>query len=637
MVRSRIVRDFRTGLKLSFSDLYHEWKLSVCLIFAIAGVIAPLLLLFGLKYGTFTTLRIRLVEDPKNREIIPLSTIEYREKWFQEVAARPDVAFLLPKTREIAVIIYVQLAVYAKEGISLKSKLAGLTKLDAVPTGPGDTLLLENGAKIPGEGQCVLTRLASETIGAKRGDRLECIIDRKRFKKHESVSFFLDVIDVLPDRAGAEKTIFIPLFLVDAIETYRDGGAVPRYGWPGDLDRVNPTFDGFTLVFKNPLPLQQQLSLTATTGLRHIREIRADEAFDIIGLSLPNHLHSYLLYNLRDSVGFESLNAVASKLKGQNAILIPYVNPLKVMISGKTGARDRQITLSGYWASKETLKMLGHPSLPAFEPLRQRQNAEQLLKIVLPAHSGVTDLGKMLNITVGDGNRSLSFPVRVTAEIKGIQNAFVPAELGGIINTFLKQKKSRLFFDKTQKEFLLDSHDYVGFRMYARSIDDVEPLRSFLTNQGIDVLTKAYEIERVRSVDHGLTRIFWLVAVVGISGCLATLAASFASSVERKRRDLGIMRLMGISGWLIFQVPVSQALIIGTSGFVVALSAFFVISRVINQIFGENLSSEGQMCILEPMHFGIAFLGTLAIVLFSSFFAAWQATRIDPADVIRDE
>jgi putative ABC transport system permease protein len=637
MAYSSIARDFRTGLKLSFSDLYHEWKLTACLIFAIAGVIAPLLLLFGLKYGTFTTLRIRLVEDPKNRAIIPLSTIDYQKDWFQKVASRPDVAFLLPKTREIAVIIYVQPAGHASKGINLKSKLAGLTKLDTVPTGPGDVLLLENGAKIPGEGQCVLTRLAAETIGAKRGDRLECTIDRRRFDKHESVSFFVNVIDVLPDRAGTERAMFIPLFLVDAIETYRDGGAVSRYGWPGDPDRVIPTFDGFTLIFNNPLPRKQQLLLTSATGLRLIREISAVEAFDIIGLSLPTHLHGYLLYNTRDPVGFDSLNAVSKILKGQHPILIPYVNPLKVRISGEPGGSHQEITLRGYWANKETLAKLGHPSLPAFERSGQRQNAENLLKIALPAHTGAIRAGKMLHATVEDGNRSLSFPVQVAASLEEIRNALVPAELAGIINTFLKQKKNQPFYDTVRKDFLLDSHDYVSFRMYARSIEDVEPLRRFLANQGIEALTKAYEIERVRSVDRGLTKIFWLVAVVGIAGCLATLAASFASSVERKRKDLGIMRLMGISGWLIFQVPVSQAVFIGASGFAVASAAFFVISRVINQIFGTNLSSQGNMCILEPKHLAIALIGTLSIVLISSLFAAWQATRIDPADALRDE
>ena len=97
------------------------------------------------------------------------------------------------------------------------------------------------------------------------------------------------------------------------------------------------------------------------------------------------------------------------------------------------------------------------------------------------------------------------------------------------------------------------------------------------------------------------------------------------------------MRLMGISGWLIFQIPVSQAVFIGASGFAAASAAFFVISRVINRIFSTNLSSQGKMCVLEPKHFGIAFIGTLCIVLISSLFAAWQATRIDPADAIRDE
>jgi len=173
--------------------------------------------------------------------------------------------------------------------------------------------------------------------------------------------------------------------------------------------------------------------------------------------------------------------------------------------------------------------------------------------------------------------------------------------------------------------------------MYAQSIDDVEPLRKFLTSQGIEVLTRAREIERVKSVDRGLTKIFWLVAVSGIIGCIATLMASFASSVERKKKDLGMMRIMGISGWLIFQVPVSQAVLIGATGFATATVGYFFISRIINQLFGENLPSGAGMCALEPQHFGIAFLGTLSIVLFSSVFAAWRATRINPADAIREE
>jgi putative ABC transport system permease protein len=636
MAKSSTVKDMQTGLKLSISDLLHEWKLTACLIFAIAGVIAPLLLLFGLKYGTFTTLRIRLVEDPKNREIIPLSMIDYQKQWFQKVASRPDVAFLLPKTREIAVIIYVRPGKAAGKGGSPESERAGMTKLDTIPTGPGDVLLLENGARIPGEGQGVLTRIAADEIGVNRGDRLECTIDRRRRSKRESVSFFVDVIDILPDRAGSQKALFIPLHLVDAIETYRDGGAVPRYGWPGDLNRITPLFDGFTLIFEKPLSRDQQLRLTSGTGLSAIRKIKVSQTLDVLGLSFPMPFHSYLLYNKRDPVGLDSLNAVSKAVKGQNAILTPFVNPIEVTISGESGGNPREIALRGYWATKKTLFTLGYPALPAFERSGGRENAEPFLKIVLPAHMGEGRVGQILRITVDDGGRSLSFPVRIAASIDGLHSAFIPADLAGIINVFLNQK-SELFYDTVQKDFFLDSHDYVSFRMYARSIEDVEPLRRLLADQGVEALTKAYEIERVRSVDRGLTKIFWLVAIVGIAGCLATLAASFASAVERKRKDLGIMRLMGISGWLVFQVPISQAVFIGISGFIVASAAFFAISRIINQIFGANLSSQGSMCLLEFQHFAVALTATLIVVLISSLFAAWQATRIDPADALRDE
>lgn len=636
MARSGVARDFETGLKLSLSDLFHEWKLSSCLIFAIAGVIAPLLLLFGLKYGTFTALRLKLVEDPKNREIIPLSNIDYRRDWFQKVALRSDVAFLMPKTREIAVIIYVQLTGQAVARMD-QASVNGLPRLDALPTGPGDVLLLENGMQIPGDGQCVLSRLAAETVGAKRGNRIKCTIDRRRENKIESVSFELEVIGVLPDRAGAGQTIFLPLSMVDAVETYRDGGGVPHYGWPGDVARVNPVFDGFTLLFENPLSRERRRSLTSGTGVSNIRQIPSQAAPGIIGLPLPEHLAAYLLYNQQVPVGFDSLNIVKKKLSGSHVILIPYVKPREVSVSGGPSGLETDITIAGYWANKWTLKTLGLHSLPAFEPVTPRPNAERFLKVVLPAHPGAARVGELLTVTVNEGTRRLTFPARVAARIEGLQMALVPAELMGVINMFIKRPKKEMLFDPASREFLFEAHDYVSFRMYARSIDDVEPLRRFLADQGIEALTKAYEIERVKSVDGGMTKIFWLVAMVGIAGCLATLVASFASSVERKKRDLGIMRLMGMSGWLIFQVPVSQAIFIGVSGFVTATAAYFTISTVINQIFGKNISTGSKMCQLEPLHFGIAFSGTLAVVTFSSLFAAWQATRIDPADALRDE
>ena len=45
----------RFVLELALADLRHEWVLTLCMVLALAAVIAPLMLLMGLKYGTIAT------------------------------------------------------------------------------------------------------------------------------------------------------------------------------------------------------------------------------------------------------------------------------------------------------------------------------------------------------------------------------------------------------------------------------------------------------------------------------------------------------------------------------------------------------------------------------------------------------
>jgi putative ABC transport system permease protein len=628
MPTNTLKRDIATGLMICIHDLFHEWKLSSCLVLAIAAVIAPLLLLFGLKYGTIATLRSRLVEDPKNREIIPVSTSNYQNEWFEAIAAHPDVAFLMPATRQIA----------ATADVSLTSsgETKKLARLDIVPTGPGDVLLLDNGAFIPDEDQCVLTRLAADELGAKPGDSLSCVIGRSRLGRSESVSVSLTVRSVLPDRAGARKAIFVPLQLVEAIEAYKDGRAVPRYNWSGDIPKAYPKYDGFLLLFPSPLPEDERLSLTMGTGLSQVREISSGELPDLLGLPLPDDLHltAYLLHVLRTPVGSDSLEAVQEKVRGKNALIIPYVKPIQVSISNPAKNETQRMTLLGCPSGGDTLSRLGRSSLPMAQEVSGAHGITSLLQAILPAEMGIAQVEEHLTIYFEENGRSLSFPLRVAGKEENLRSALIPSELMGILRTFGQRE---IFYSESEEEFLVGRLSYAGFRMYARTIDDVEPLRRFLKEQGVDVSTKADEIERVKSMDRGLTRVFWLVAVVGIIGCMAALVASLASSVERKKRDLSILRLMGMSGWVIFQVPVSQAVILGIVGFLMATGGFFLISTLINEVFARDLLPGEKMCALASVHFMVALLGTLLVVFSSSLLAAWETTRIDPADALRDE
>ena len=94
---------------LAFFDLRHELILSMCLVIAISSVIAPLLILLGLKSGTIKSLRKRLVDDPSFRELKPTETREYSRDWFEKMKRDEDVGFIIPTILPASSTVYLVL------------------------------------------------------------------------------------------------------------------------------------------------------------------------------------------------------------------------------------------------------------------------------------------------------------------------------------------------------------------------------------------------------------------------------------------------------------------------------------------------------------------------------------------------
>ena len=64
---------FQTIFRLALKDYFYERLLSACAIMGLAAVLAPLLVLFGVKSGIINTMSDRLLQDPRNREISRLA------------------------------------------------------------------------------------------------------------------------------------------------------------------------------------------------------------------------------------------------------------------------------------------------------------------------------------------------------------------------------------------------------------------------------------------------------------------------------------------------------------------------------------------------------------------------------------
>src|SRR5690606_26268493 len=94
--------------------------------------------------------------------------------------------------------------------------------------------------------------------------------------------------------------------------------------------------------------------------------------------------------------------------------------------------------------------------------------------------------------------------------------------------------------------------------------------------------------------------IFLALATLGIAGCLASLATSLWANVDRKRREIALLRLVGLRSAPVVSFPVVQALLVAAGGIALAGAAYAVMSTVFNRMFTSELAREELVCKLAP-------------------------------------
>ena len=414
--REHGARALREVVRLAWRDFLHDGRISTCVVLALMAVLAPLLLLFGLRFGVIDTIAVRLVEDPRNREILGAGSGHFDDEWFRAMQARRDVAFIVPNTRRLAA------SFNALVDPVTENRLSGV---QMIPTAPGDPLLagmpaMPAGQAMPDDqAEIILSEPAARKLGVGPGADVTALIQRRSRSDLEAVSMSLRVTGIAPASAFPDEAAFVRLDLLVATEDYRDGFAVPRLGLPGD-------------------------------------------------------------------------------------------------------------------------------DLPAARRV------------------------------------------------------------------------------------------YPRFRLYATSIYDVAGLRDALERMDVEVRTKADEVAAMQALDRNLGLIFWLLAAIGTSGFLASLSASLVANVERKRRELSVLRLVGFPTGSIVAFPMVQACLVGLIGAGVALVAYAGVALVLNDLFTASLRAGERICRLLPEHVVAAVAGTLLCAVAASAWAGLRAAGIEPAEGIRD-
>lgn len=225
-------------LGLAFRDFIHERVMSACFVLALAAVLLPLLVLFGLKFGIIGNLLAPLKEDPRYRQIVPTGSGHFEPQWFTTMAERSDVEFIVPRTRAIAATMRVR---------DPGAESGRIISVELIPSAAGDPVLGELDAPTAYD-RVVLSLDAADKLGVKAGDRIQGIVSRTYAREQQTELLPLQVTGVAPPGAFARDGMFVSHHLLIAIEDFRDGRAVPDLGWNGSEARgAVRSFAGFRL------------------------------------------------------------------------------------------------------------------------------------------------------------------------------------------------------------------------------------------------------------------------------------------------------------------------------------------------------------------------------------------------------
>lgn len=177
---------------------------------------------------------------------------------------------------------------------------------------------------------------------------------------------------------------------------------------------------------------------------------------------------------------------------------------------------------------------------------------------------------------------------------------------------------------------------YARARLYARDIDSVAALERWLNAQHIETASRLAEIDAVKAINHVLGVIFGVIAGASLVGCIASLIGAFLANIDRKRRSLALLRLLGFQRAAVASYLVMQALCLSGVGYLGGLASYGIGSLLFNRLLGSSQATGAFVCDITFWHGLIALLLALLVAALVALIGALRAVSIEPAESLRE-
>lgn len=257
---------------LALRDLMRDRFFLLCNVAVLAGVLVPLLVLFGVKNGVYQALIGQMMANPATLQIDTQGNADLSEAQIAPLRSWPEVAFLTPRTR--SQFDYVNVFRPGGGAGALREALL-------LPTGAGDPNLPEG--MVLGADEIGLSALLARQMQLEPGDSVELVTQAEN--RPRQLRLAVTVRLILPETVTGGRAVLAPFETLDTVEAFYDAYALPQHGITEGkplADRT-PRFEGVRLYARSLEDLAGlQGRVETTLGLA--TSARTREVASLLGL-----------------------------------------------------------------------------------------------------------------------------------------------------------------------------------------------------------------------------------------------------------------------------------------------------------------------------------------------------------------
>ncbi|MEO0989893.1 MAG: ABC transporter permease, partial [Pseudomonadota bacterium] len=202
-------------VQLALRDLFRDRIGVICNVAIMAGVLVPLMLLFGVKNGVYQALIGRLLSNPATLQIDTSGNNTFTETELEEVREWPETGFATLKTRSLF------------DYVNIRS-VAARTSREAIlqPSGAGDPTL-PDGVQLD-LGSVVISAALASQLELSTGS--EAMLVTQASERPRQLVLPVTVVGVVPADRMAGRSVLADIAILDLVEAFYDSYALPEHG-----------------------------------------------------------------------------------------------------------------------------------------------------------------------------------------------------------------------------------------------------------------------------------------------------------------------------------------------------------------------------------------------------------------------